>query len=179
SAGLKEMDEMSQKGFMAPGTRVNFTGNTVVLAVPAAATLPPMGFSDLTRKEVKKIALGHPLTVPAGRYAEQVLKNLKLWEPLKEKLVFSENVRQVLDYVARGEVDAGLVYATDAATRARVLKKVLPAPEGSHQPVVYPIAAVKGSKNEGLARAFIAWVISPEGKRILERYGFKTLKNKK
>ena len=179
SAGLKEMDELDQKGFTAPGTRVNFAGNTVVLAIPTASTLPLEGFSDLTRKEVKKIAIGNPLTVPAGRYAEQVLKNLKLWEPLKDKLVFAENVRQVLDYVARGEVDAGLVYATDALTRARELKKVLPAPEGSHQPVVYPIAAVKGSKNEGLARAFIAWVISPEGKRILERYGFKTLEDKK
>ncbi len=81
--------------------------------------------------------------------------------------------------MARGEVDAGLVYATDAATRARDLKKVFPAPEGSHQPVVYPIAVVKGSKNEGPARAFIAWVISSEGKHILERYGFKTLADKK
>jgi molybdate transport system substrate-binding protein len=179
SAGLKEMDELEQKGFTAPGTRMNFAGNTVVLAVPAASTLRLEAFSDLARKEVKKIAIGNPQTVPAGRYAEQVLKGLQLWEPLKDKLIFAENVRQVLDYVARGEVDAGLVYATDAATRARDLKKVLPAPEGSYQPVVYPIASLKGSKNEGLARAFIAWVISPEGKRILERYGFKTMADKR
>ena len=179
SAGLIEMDELEQKGFTAPGTRMNFAGNTVVLAVPTASTLRLEGFSDLTRKEVKKIAIGNPQTVPAGRYAEQVLRSLQLWEPLKDKLVFAENVRQVLDYVARGEVDAGLVYATDALTRARDLKKVLPAPEGSHSPVVYPIAAVKGTKNEGLARAFIAWVISSEGKNIFERYGFKTLAEKK
>jgi molybdate transport system substrate-binding protein len=152
SAGLKEMDELERQGLTAPGSRVNFAGNTVVLAIPAASTSIVRGFPDLTRKEVKKIAIGHPQTVPAGRYAEQVLKSLLLWEPLKDKLVFAENVRQVLDYVARGEVDAGLVYATDAATRARDLKKVLPAPEGSYQPVVYPIAAVKGTKNEGLAR---------------------------
>ena len=179
SAGLKEMDELEQKSFTAPGTRVNFAGNTVVLAVPTASTLRLEAFSDLTRKEVKKIAIGNPQTVPAGRYADQVLRSLNLWELLKEKLVFAENVRQVLDYVARGEVDAGLVYATDALTRSRELKKVLAAPEGSHPPVVYPIAVVKGIKNEGLARAFIAWVISPEGKRILERYGFKTLEDKK
>ncbi len=179
SAGLKEMDELDRKGLTAPGTRVNFAGNTVVLAIPTASTLRLEAFSDLTRKEVKKIAIGNPRTVPAGRYAEQVLRGLQLWETLKDKLVFAENVRQVLDYVVRGEVDAGLVYATDALTRARELKKILPAPEGSHHPVVYPIAAVKGSKNEGLARAFIAWVISSEGKRILERYGFKTLADKK
>jgi molybdate transport system substrate-binding protein len=179
SAGLKEMDELEQKGFTAPGTRMNFAGNTVVLAVPAASTLRLEAFSDLARKEVKKIAIGNPRTVPAGRYAEQVLRGLQLWEPLKDKLVFAENVRQVLDYVARGEVDAGLVYATDAATRARDLKKVLPAPEGSYQPAVYPIASLKGSKNKGPARAFIAWVISPEGKRILERYGFKIMADKR
>jgi molybdate transport system substrate-binding protein len=179
SAGLKEMDELEQKGFTIPGTRMNFAKNTVVLVIPAASTFPLRRFSDLTRKEVKKIAIGNPQTVPAGRYAEQVLRSLQLWEPLKDKLVFVENVRQVLDYVARGEVDAGLVYATDAATRARDLKKVFPAPEGSYQPVVYPIAAVKGTKNEGLARAFISWVISAEGKRILDRYGFKTLVDKK
>ncbi|MFH0786220.1 MAG: molybdate ABC transporter substrate-binding protein [Pseudomonadota bacterium] len=179
SAGLKEMDDLEQKGFTSPGTRVNFAGNTVVLAVPIGSTSRLEAFSDLTRKEVKKIAIGNPRTVPAGRYAEQVLKKLNLWEPLKEKLILAENVRQVLDYVARGEVDAGLVYATDALTRAKDLKKILPAPEGSHQPVVYPIAVVKGGKNQGLARAFIAWVISAEGKRFLERYGFKTLGDKK
>ncbi len=179
SAGLKEMDELEQKGFTSPGTRVNFAGNTFVLAVPIGLTTRLEAFSDLTRKEIKKIAIGNPRTVPAGRYAEQILKKLNLWEPLKEKLILAENVRQVLDYVARGEVDAGLVYATDALTRAKDLKKILPAPEGSHQPVVYPMTAVKGGKNEGLARAFIAWVISAEGKRFLERYGFKTLGDKK
>jgi molybdate transport system substrate-binding protein len=179
SAGLREMDELERKGFTVPGTRVNFAGNTVVLAVPAAAIFPLEKFSDLSRPEIKKIAIGNPATVPAGRYAVQALRNLKLWEPLIDKLVFAENVRQVLDYVARNEVDAGLVYATDALTRAGSLKKVLSAPEGSHQPVVYPIAAVKGTKNEGPARAFISWVISAEGKRVLARYGFKILADKR
>jgi molybdate transport system substrate-binding protein len=179
SAGLKEMDELERKGFTAPGGRVNFAGNTVVLVVPRSSTFRLEVFSDLSQKEITKIAMGNPQTVPAGRYAEQVLRNLKLWEPLKDKLIFAENVRQVLDYVARSEVEAGLVYATDALTRAGGLKKVLPAPKGSHQPVVYPIAAVKGTKNEGPARAFIAWAISAEGKHILGRHGFKTLAEKK
>jgi molybdate transport system substrate-binding protein len=94
-------------------------------------------------------------------------------------LVFAENVRQVLDYIVRNEVDAGLVYATDAATKSRELKKVLSAPEGGHTPVVYPIAAIRGGKNESLARAFIALVSSEEGKRILGRYGFRTPEEKK
>lgn len=179
SAGQKEMDELEQKGFTSPGTRVNFAGNTVVLAVPLGSTSRLKAFSDLTRKEIKKIAIGNPQTVPAGRYAEQVFNKLNLWEPLKEKLIFAENVRQILDYVARGEVDAGLIYGTDALIRGRGLKKIIQAPDDSHQPVVYPMAAVKSGKQEGLARAFIAWVLSADGKRFLERSGFKILGDKK
>ena len=78
----------SRKGLTAPGTRVNFAGNTVVLAVPAASTFRLEAFSDLTRKEVKKIAIGNPQTVPAGRYAEQVLRNLNLWEPAERQAGF-------------------------------------------------------------------------------------------
>jgi molybdate transport system substrate-binding protein len=173
SAGLQEMEELDQKGFTVPGTRMNFAGNRVALAVPRAAAYEVEKFSDLTRPEIKKIAIGNPVTVPAGRYAEQVLRKLNLWEPLKDKLVFAENVRQVLDYVVRNEVDAGLVYATDAAARSKELKKTLPAPKSSHPPVVYPIAAVKGGKNERSARAFIALTISAEGQRILGRHGFQ------
>jgi molybdate transport system substrate-binding protein len=179
SAGQKEMDELEQKGLAIPGSRTNFAGNTVVLIIPQQSSLRFESLSDLTQKEVTKIAVGHPKTVPAGRYADQVLRNLKLWDSVKKKVILAENVRQVLDYVTRGEVDAGLVYATDASTKAKDLKKILPVPEGSHQPVVYPITAVKGGKNEALARTFIAWVTSPEGENILRRYGFKNVRDKK
>jgi molybdate transport system substrate-binding protein len=179
SAGLKEMDELEQKGQVVSGSRANFAENTVVLITPQQSSLKIENLSDLTNKEVTRIAVGNPKTVPAGRYADQVLRNLKLYDTVKEKLILAENVRQVLDYVARGEVDAGLVYATDAATKAKELKKIVPVPEGSHQPVVYPIAAVKGGKNESLAKAFVSWVISPEGESILRRHGFKIITNKK
>lgn len=174
SAGQKEMDEVEQRGLTLPGSRANFAGNTVVLITPQQSSRRLESFSDLTRKEITRIAIGNPKTVPAGRYADEVLRNLKLWDSVKEKLILVENVRQVLDYVTRGEVDAGLVYATDALIKTKELKNILPAPEGSHQPVVYPIAAIKDGKNEGLARAFMTWVTSPEGKTILRRYGFKT-----
>ena len=180
SAGLKEMDELEQKGFTVPGTRVNFAGNTVVLAVPTASTLRLEAFSDLTRKEVKKIAVGHPQTVPAGRYAEQVLRNLNLWEPLKEKLVFAENVRQVLDYVARDEVDARHGLCHRCLNQGQGIEEdTFELPRAATSRWSIRSAAVKGTKNEGLARGFIAWVISSEGKHILERYGFKTREDKK
>jgi molybdate transport system substrate-binding protein len=92
---------------------------------------------------------------------------------VKDRLIFAENVRQVLDYVARGEVDAGMVYSTDALVRAKEVKIVAEAPTESHQPVIYPIAVVKGSTKEAMAREFISVVTSKEGKRVLEKYGFR------
>jgi molybdate transport system substrate-binding protein len=102
------------------------------------------------------------------------LRHFNLWDPIKEKLIFGENVRQVLDYVARNEVDAGLVYSTDAMVRLKEVKVVMKLPDGSHQPVVYPIAVIKGTKVETLSRGFVDFVISTEGQRILSQYGFIT-----
>ena len=130
---------------------------------------------DLLRGEVKRIAIGNPKTVPAGRYAEEALKHFNLWDTLKDKLVFGENVRQVLDYVARNEADAGLVYSTDAAVRSKDVKIVEKLPADSHQPVIYPIGVIKGTREEPLARAFVDCVISPEGQKILSQHGFITV----
>lgn len=172
SAARKDMDILEGNGLLSQGTRVNFTGNAVVLITPLKGT-PLKGFEDLGKATVTKIASGNPKTVPAGRYAAEVLDYYRLSGITKNKLVFTENVRQALEYVARGEVDAGIVYATDAAVRAREVKLVSTAPEVSHRPVIYPIAVVKGTKNEANAKAFIAFVLSPSGQKILEKYGFR------
>ena len=142
-------------------------------AGPAGAKTSLKSFEGLSGAEIKKIAVGNPKTVPAGRYAEEVFGSYKMLPSVKDKFIYAENVRQVLDYVARGEVDAGIVYATDAAARAKEIKIVATAPEASHKPVVYPMAVVKGTKSEADAKAFIALVVSPEGKKILQKYGFK------
>jgi molybdate transport system substrate-binding protein len=125
-------------------------------------------------KEIRKIVIGNPKTVPAGRYAEEALRHHDLWDAVKDKLIFAENVRQALDYVARNEVDAGLVYSTDAIARSKEVKVVVKLPEGSHQPVVYPMGVIKGTKVGTLSKAFVDFVISEEGQRILSRYGFIT-----
>jgi molybdate transport system substrate-binding protein len=130
-------------------------------------------FNDLRRGEIQKIAIGNPKTAPVGKYSEEVLTHFNLIDAVKDRLIFAENVRQVLDYVARGEVDAGMIYSTDVLVRAKEVRIVAEAPEQSHRPVVYPIAAVKGSKKEVLAREFIAIVTSKEGEKILEKYGFR------
>src|SRR5208337_4468392 len=173
SAAQKDMNDAEARGLLSPGTRTNFAANTVVLIVPRSTRVPIKSFGDLQSENVKKIAIGDPRTVPAGRYAEDVLTYYKMTAGIKDKLIFTENVRQVLDYMARGEVDAGVVYSTDAMIRINEVAIAATAPETSHKPVVYPIAVVKTSQNAELAKAFIALVTSPEGERILAKYGFK------
>ncbi len=173
SASQKYMDGLDEKGLLLQGTRSDFAANSIVLIVPAGSKTVPASFEGLEARDIREIAVGNPKTVPAGRYAEEVLTYYKLMPSVKDKLVLGENVRQVLDYVARGEVDAGIVYATDGSIRAKEVRVAASAPEKSHKPVVYPIAVVKGTKNEAAAKAFIAFVLSPAGKRILEKYGFR------
>jgi molybdate transport system substrate-binding protein len=172
SAAQKDMDDIGRKDLIAANSRKDFAKNVVVLVKPTNSTIPLQTLTDLQKKEIKKIAIGNPKTVPAGRYAEQALRHFNLWDTMREKLIFAENVRQVLDYVARDEVDAGLVYSTDAMVRSKEVKVVMKLPEGSHQPVVYPLGVIKGTKAETLSRGFLDFVISTEGQRILSQYGF-------
>ena len=176
SAAQKDMDDIDQKGLITSGTRMNFAGNSVVLVKPGMSQIRMELFEDLRKPEVKKIVIGNPKSVPAGRYAEEVLKYLNLWEAVRDKLVLAEHVRQALDYVARNEVDAAMVYSTDVMIRPREVRIVTNAPDRSHQPIVYPIGIVKGSKNQSLAKEFVAFVLSPEGKNLLKKYGFETVK---
>jgi molybdate transport system substrate-binding protein len=175
SASPKDMDDLDQMNMILKDTRINFAGNKIVLVVPVNAAFHLTSFHDLKRAEIKRMAIGNPKTVPAGRYAEEVLEHFKLREALKAKLIFAENARQVLDYVARGEVDAGMVYATDAPIKANRLKIAIEAPGQSHKPVLYPIAVIKGSRQENLGKDFISFVVSQEGKQIMKEYGFKPL----
>lgn len=174
SAALKDMDDIGKKDLIAANSRKNFAKNVVVLVKPTNSGIPLQSLKDLKREEVRKVVIGNPKTVPAGRYAEEVLRHFNLWDAIKDKLIFAENVRQALDYVARDEVDAGLVYSTDAMARSKEVKVVVRLPEGSHQPVVYPIGVIKGTKEETLSRAFVDFVLSGEGQRILNKYGFIT-----
>jgi len=174
SAAAKDMDVLETEGSLLPGTRINFAANEVVLVVPSAAT-GVTSFADLTKPVVARIAVGNPKTVPAGRYAEEVFASVGITEAVRPKLVLAENVRQVLDYVARAEVDAGVVYATDAAIRPQDVKVAAIAPSGSHKPVIYPIAVLRGAPHSEAAKTFVAAVRSEPGQAILARYGFKAV----
>ena len=175
AAAAKDMDDLEAESALLPGTRADFAANEIVLVVPAASTARASSFADLTRPVFARIGIVNPKTSPAGRYAEEVFTSAAIAETVRPKLVLAENVRQVLDYVARGEVDAGVVYATDAAIRPQEVKVAAVAPAGSHQLVLYPIAVLKGAPHPEAAKAFVAAVRSDAGLAILARFGFKAV----
>jgi len=171
SAGKKQMDALEQKGLLVPGTRTNLANNRLVLIVPNNSTLGINSFNTLTDPKVKRIAVGEPRSVPAGQYADQVLKQLKIYDQVKPKLVFASNVRQVLAAVESGNADAGLVYASDAKISKKV-KVALVADEKSHSPIVYPMAVLKSSKNVDVAKTFVQFLSSDQAQAVLQKYGF-------
>lgn len=172
SAGEQEMQTLQGKRLVVPGTVANFASNSLVLVVPSGSKLGIRAFSGLRRPEVKMIAIGNPKTVPAGQYAKQFLLNQHLWEAVQSRLIFAEDVRQVLDYVDHGDVDAGIVYATDVPIAHGKAAIVARAPKGTFGPILYPIAVVKGSRNSKAAEGFVQFVLSPAGMAVLEKYGF-------
>jgi molybdate transport system substrate-binding protein len=176
SAADKQMDELSTADLIDKATRKVVAGNRLVLIAPAVATHPPASLAGLADPRVKRIALGQPSTVPAGVYAMQTLKSKGLDATLKPKLIQGINVRQVLDYVVRGEVDAGLVYATDARDAGAKVKVIETIDDSAHDPIIYPGAVINGSTNAAAGKRFLDYLTSPEGKRSLVAFGFTSAK---
>jgi molybdate transport system substrate-binding protein len=170
SADQETMNRGVDQKLIDPDTRRDFAANSVVLVVPAQGGLDLKALADLSRPDVKRIAIGKTETVPVGRYTKQSLEASNLWATLEPKFVQADSVRQVLDYVARGEVEAGFVYRTDAAIMADKVKVVLTA--GGHTPVTYPVAVVSESKQKALAKDFAEYLRSPAAQEVLARFGF-------
>jgi molybdate transport system substrate-binding protein len=175
SAGTKQMDDLAAKDLTVPGTRKDFAQNALVLIVPARDA-GVSAFRDLANPSIKKVAVGNPKTVPAGQYTEQTFNKLELLPQIQPKQIFAEDVRQVLDYVVRDEVDAGVVYSSDALSAGSKVRIVTRAPDDSHDPILYPIAVVKDSKQQDAAKKFVDLVLSPEGQAILVKHGFLAVK---
>ncbi|MCX5904026.1 MAG: molybdate ABC transporter substrate-binding protein [Proteobacteria bacterium] len=173
SAAQKDMDELEKAGCLLKETRVNCVKNSLVLIVPAASDLRLRTVADLKNPAVKKIAIGNPKTVPAGRYAHEVFSRAGILEAIQDRLIFAENVRQVLDYTVRGEVDAGMVYKTDALLQPQGVRIIQEAPEASHAPIIYPMAVVRATKNATAARRFLDFTLSQEARSVFEKLGFK------
>lgn len=173
SAAPRQMDELEKRGLIVAASRRAFARNVLTVVEPADSRIDITKPADLLEARVGRIVVGSPKSVPAGQYAEESLRTLGLWDRVQPKLVFAENVRQALDYVARGEVDAGFVYTTDAATRAQGVKEAFRPPDDSYRPVVYPGAVVAASKQAALAQAFLDLLASPQGRTVLSRFGFR------
>ena len=171
SAAPKQMDALASKGLLLPGTRKDLLRNGIVLIVPQSSTLGIANFQDLLKTDVKRVALGEPVTVPAGKYAQEVLTQLGIYSQVNAKAVLAKDVRQVLTYVETGDVDAGIVYTTDAMSSNRV-KVVATAPPDSHEPVIYPVAVIKTTKDPAAAKAFEDFLSGPQARAIFQKYGF-------
>jgi molybdate transport system substrate-binding protein len=171
SAAPKQMNDLEAKNLLIKATRKNLLENKLVLIVPKDSTLSISKLEDLQNDAVKQISIGETKAVPAGQYAEQALKKLGVWEKVQRKIVFAKDVRAVLTYVDTGNVDAGLVYKTDAAASKKV-KILATAPDGSHAPIIYPAAVLAGTRNQKAAEEFLSYLAGPEGKAVFEKYGF-------
>jgi molybdate transport system substrate-binding protein len=171
SADQETMDQAQQQGLVKAEQRRDFVSNRLVLIVPAAAARPgPAALAELAQPAYARIAVGLPASVPVGRYTKAVLEKAQLWAAIEPKVIGANNVRQALDYVARGEVDAGFVYATDAALMADKVRVVLTVP--TETPVLYPVAPVAASANAAEAQRFVAFLLSPAAQTVLAKYGF-------
>ena len=170
TADQETMNRAAGQKLIDANSRRDFAANQVVLIEPLQDGAGVKDLKDLSSPRVKRIAVGKPATVPVGRYTKEVLDTAGLWGTLEAKLVQADSARQVLDYVSRGEVEAGFVYATDAAMMGDKVKVVLAL--ATQTPVTYPIAVVADSRQKALALKFIAFVSDGAGKKILERFGF-------
>jgi molybdate transport system substrate-binding protein len=174
SAGQQQMDALESRNLIVKQSRCDLLGNALVLIVAKEKQHQIKNFDDL-QKHATNFAIGHPESVPAGRYGKETLVSLGLWEPLEKRLVLANNVRAVLAYVDSGNADAGLVYHTDTLQlKSAVIAAT--ASESSHAPIIYPAALVANGKYPQEARRFLTFLRSAEAGEIFARYRFMPLK---
>ncbi|MGH8023617.1 MAG: molybdate ABC transporter substrate-binding protein [Limisphaerales bacterium] len=171
SADEAQMDRLAKGRLIDPATRVDLLGNALVVIAPADSHLQVNSPADLADDRVRQIALGDPKAVPAGVYAKEWLERLRLWRAVRPKVVPTENVRAALAAVASGNVDAGIVYKTDAAI-TRSVKIVYEVPPAAGPDIRYPAALVKGSDHSDEAKRFLKYLESNEAARVFKRFGF-------
>jgi molybdate transport system substrate-binding protein len=170
SADVETMDLAARQGLVVNGERRDFARNSLVVVVPRDSKIPLERLQDLGLPAVQKVAIGNPVSVPVGRYTRHALESAKLWPSISAKAINTQNVRQSLDYVARGEVDAGFVYGSDAAVMKDKVRVAFEVP--LDVAIRYPIARTTASLDAPEARRFVDFVLSPAGQAVLARYGF-------
>ena len=170
AANASFVDDLQTKGAVIPETRQLYAQGRIVLAVPRDRELSIQRLEDLLRPDVKRIALANPEHAPYGRAAQQALQSARVWDALKPRLVYGENIRHTLQFIETGAVDAGIVALSVAGTPA---VRHVPIDSSLHAPLNQIAAVVKRSARPELALAFLQFVNGPEGRPIMKRYGFR------
>lgn len=175
SAAQKQIDELDKKNLLVKTSKVNLLKNEVVLVTPISSKIAIKSFKDLLNNKIVNIGIGEPKSVPAGQYSLEIFNKLGVAEKVNSKLVYGKDVRTILSWVETGNVDAGIVYKTDAILSDKV-KIVSTAPKDSHTPVVYPAAIIAGSKVQNESKKFLKFLKSKKATDIFIKFGFTTLK---
>lgn len=172
AASKSYMDQLETKDLIDKATRGNIAANEIVLIGNKEKTSTVQTFQDLSKLTNQKVAIGNPDSVPAGKYAEEVMKHFNELDVVKKSFVMGSDVRQVLTYVESGNAELGVVFASDALTSTKV--KVLATSDATwHTPIVYPSAVLKGSTHKDVAASFLEFLKGSNGKALFKKYGFK------
>lgn len=171
SAAEDKFDKLVNDGLIDEKNGIDLVGNELVLVVPKGSKIK--SFHDLT--EADKLSIGTPESVPAGKYAKESLEKMDIWNNIEEKVVYAKDVRQVLTYVETNNVDAGIVYKTDALISEKV-NIVDTAEENTHDPIIYPLGVIKDTSHPEEAKLFYDYLQNEKSMDIFKEYGFKGLK---
>jgi molybdate transport system substrate-binding protein len=171
SASEEKFNEVLEKGLIEKQNSIGLVSNELVLIQNKQSNHKISGFAGLSDSIIKRISIGTPESVPAGNYAKETLESQNLWPQLEGKIVFAKDVLQVLTYVESGNVDAGIVYKTDAFSSKKI-EIVETAEPKSHSPIIYPLGVVKKSKQKEEAINFYNYLQSDKAKELFEEYGF-------
>jgi len=169
AANVSYIDELEKKGLIIPDSRATYARGRITLWTPNTSNIRLQGIADLARPEVMRIAIANPDHAPYGLAAKQALESAGIWDRVKPKLVFGDNIRQTFQYAETGNVDVAIV-SLSLSTESRGRWTLIP--EELHQPIDQGLGIIKTTKNEKAARAFAAFLTGPQGQAIMKKYGF-------
>jgi molybdate transport system substrate-binding protein len=174
SANEKNMNNLENKGLILSETRINLLSTNIILVIPIGSKLDIKDFNDLTNSEVTQIAIGDPQSVSAGIYADKLFQLLGIKDAIASKLILASNVRDVLNYVETGNVDAGIIFSSDAVVSDKI-KVIATAPDEINSQIIMPAAIIKSSSNIEAAKDYLDFLSSEEAISIFESYGFNLI----
>lgn len=168
AANKSYIDNLEKKGLILPETKRVYAIGRIVLATPKGS-VKLNSLQDLMRPEIKKIAIANPNHAPYGMAAKEVMEKTGIWEKVKDRVVYGENIRQAMQYLETGSVDAAIL-ALSVSIGSDVSFALIP--QELYSPIEQTLTVIKGAKNEKKAREFADFITGPTGRAVMERYGF-------